>query len=167
MTMESKGAEGKREEKKSGPSADSSSITERAFAYFDARYDSWQNAELMELFDYEARHWQSFDFDPDVHEFRLEHSAMHRNYCELFEDCLEGFLAELGVGPRIFYQQVRDELHAGGTAARSREGRIGSRSSSSASIKFLALLEKIVSFEKWAASMRDAAAQQRKLDELD
>jgi hypothetical protein len=145
-----------------------SMIVRRAFNYFHRMYERWDDPAVMELFDYEARHWQAFDFDPNVSSYRLEHTAMHRNYCQMFEEVLEKFSqSEEGgrISPRRFYDCVRFELrHEAERGGREHEEMIGT---SSASERFLTLLRNVTEFESWAASMRAAAEQQRALEDVD
>jgi hypothetical protein len=131
-------------------------------AYFESYYTAFDNEDLMELFDFEARHWQEFDPDKEG-EYSLDNSALHQKYCGMFEQKIEGFIKQNGYDVHSFYTLLREELDI-----RSQKKRVSEEKGEEDNAeKLLALIEKSTDFAKWAESMREAALQQRQMEDVD
>ena len=140
--------------------SDDGSIIERMTEYFNRYYTAFDNEDLMELFDFEARHWQ--EFDPNETEYCLQHTQLHERYCAMFEQKVEAFIEQNGLEVAAFYGLLRDELEARAQAKASE-----SKSGQAGAEQLIALIEKSTDFQKWAASMRQACQQQREMEDVD
>jgi hypothetical protein len=130
-------------------------------AYFESYYTAFDNEDLMELFDFEARHWQEFE-PGKVGEYSIANSALHQKYCAMFEEKIEGFITENGYDVHSFYTLLSEEIDARAQSKVSEE-----KGGEDNAVKLLALIEKSTDFEKWAESMREAALQQQEMEDVD
>ena len=137
-----------------GPAAPRCDLVKNALAYWGSFWANFQDPNLEELFEFEARHFT--EFDPDIDEHSHSHHALHRRYQELYERALERHLkTHLGATPQQFYAALeRDETHD------DAERRNTARS-------FLAVVRKADDYGLFAESMREATKHARWLEEPD
>lgn len=137
-----------------GPAAPRCDLVKNAFAYWGSFWANFQDPNLEELFEFEARHLT--EFDPDVDEHSHAHHALHRRYQELYERALERHLkTQLGATPQQLYAALeRDATHD--DAERRNTARA-----------FLAVVAKADDYGLFAASMREATKHARWLEEPD
>ena len=115
---------------------------------------NFQDANLDELFEFEARHFEAFD--PDIEEHTHDHHALHRRYRDLYERALERHLkTTLGATPQKFY------------AALERDAMDGDGERRTTALAFLAVVRKADDYALFAASMREATKHARWLEEPD
>jgi len=120
--------------------------------YFRDYYVKFDDEALSELFEFECRHFRSFDV---ADEFSLEHDRLHRQYRALFERVCEAHLRARGVSTTAFVDALKRD--ADGDHPRRRRH----------AAAFLAIVDKADSFRRFAESMRAAAQQARWLEEPD
>ena len=135
----------------------SESVISLAVAYFEEAHLRWEDSNLMELFDFECRHWHLFD--PDMEEHSLEHTRLHGLYCNLFEEKIECFVQRHGIDVQGFYQLVQAEISGEARAAPkspdapAAAARKGERPSSE---RLLQVIHQATDFAVWSAGMKQA-----------
>ena len=71
-------------------------------------FDLW-DANCMEAYhrisEFEER--AAREFDPEVEEFTFAQEALHKEFCQLFEELTEGFISENGFTLEQFYEEAR------------------------------------------------------------
>ena len=73
---------------RASPRRRDTTLVQSALAYWGNLWANFQDANLDELFEFEARHFERFD--PDVDEHSHEHHALHRRYRDLYERASSG-----------------------------------------------------------------------------
>ena len=152
--LRSRSASPPRRRNESPPRRRDTTLVQSALAYWGNLWANFQDANLDELFEFEARHFEAFD--PDVEEHTHDHHALHRRYRDLYERALERHLkTTLGATPQKFY------------AALERDAADGDSERRSTALAFLAVVKKADDYALFAASMREATAHARWLEEPD
>ena len=129
-------------------------LVQSALAYWSNLWANFQDANLDELFEFEARHFERFD--PDIEEHTHDHHALHRRYRDLYERALERHLkTTFGATPQKFY------------AALERDAMDGDGERRTTALAFLAVVRKADDYALFAASMREATKHARWLEEPD
>ena len=144
----------RRREGDGSPRRRDNTLVQSALAYWSNLWANFQDANLDELFEFEARHFEAFD--PDIEEHTHDHHALHRRYRDLYERALERHLkTTLGATPQKFY------------AALERDAADGDSERRSTALAFLAVVRKADDYALFAASMREATKHARWLEEPD
>ena len=152
--LRSRSASPPRRRNESPPRRRDTTLVQSALAYWGNLWANFQDANLDELFEFEARHFERFD--PDVEEHTHDHHALHRRYRDLYERALERHLkTTLGATPQKFY------------AALERDAADGDSERRSTALAFLAVVRKADDYALFAASMREATKHARWLEEPD
>ena len=132
----------------------SRAVVARALEYWRDYWKQFDDPEMMELFDFESHHYR--EFDPDVEEHSLAHTALHREYRALFERvCANHIVSALDTTPEDFSEELRRDLHSDDADRRAKAS------------EFLDIVHKADDFEAFAESMKAAVRQARWLEEPD
>lgn len=125
-----------------------------ALAYWNDYWKQYDDPDMMELFDFESRHYR--EFDPDVDEHAHSHAALHAEYRELFERvCGNHLVAVLGTTPDDFADELRRDLNSGDGDRRAKAE------------EFLDIVHKADDYAEFAESMKAAVRSARWLEEPD
>ena len=129
---------------------------------------NWEeNADMLELFEWECQHWHLFD--PDLDEHALEHKQLHEQYARDFEERLERFVQKQGLSVSDFYEVVREHMLDSDAkhAEDAKSAGAGPGAATGLGSKLLQVVNKATDYEAWASSMRQAVRDQRAMDEVD
>lgn len=140
-------------------------------AHFTEDWLDFSNEDMMELFEWETRHWHLFE--PEDEEHSLQHTELHAQYSALFEAKLEAYIASKeGISVGEFYELVRSEMER----AEGKDGEDGGEAmicgqkqqeTGNLGVQLLRVVHKAMDFGAWAASMRKCVEDQRRLDDVD
>ena len=79
-------------------------VLRRTIDHFTDTWFDMQNSDMLDLFEWECKHWHRFD--PDEEEYSLEHKQLHEQYARDFEVRLERFVRQQGMEVSEFYELV-------------------------------------------------------------